>query len=786
MMKKVLLIICMLLLSISCFFVGCKDESKTVELVDFENITIEASLNKNFSLAGYLIIEDSLGEIYDNATIVVKDAEGNEETLLFNAFTPDAIGVYTATVTIEINGETFTRTITINVEDRAAPNIIMGDYSPAGALGEPYFFPEIVVNKTSGEEITPVIKVFYNDEEVTEGVETDKFTPSELGEYVIKISATDKFGTTTETSYTITVIKAMASNMLEDFDRPESTANAQFNGAGDCLGSNSWWPGEYLETYQGATGVMKFNAVDNSSYSTPYKKQAVIRFNRDRHQLEEIMESLVSITFKFYSEQAYWMVTPSSSGTVLAENTWHEVTVDRFDLLAQFGTGEAAVNAFIDAACNTGSGYTRLFNVEKNKAFYIDCVMFTSGVVEEPTHTHVECPTCGLCTDANCDGEASEKCQGHQPAIVPPSVAITKPTNLLQNFNTEATESDVRYNGSQSCLNSETWAYGEWVENFGGATGAMKFAAVSNSGFATAYKKQAVIRFNQSSTDLESLVPTIDKVIIKFYSATNYWMVTPSSTGKVLTGNQWHDVEIKMSDILAQFEGSTDAEKIAAFIAVANNEGSGYSRLFNVENNKEFYIAYIAYTIIVPTTPDPANLLQGFATEQTKTDVQYNGAGACDGSGSGSWWPGEWQETFEGQRGVMKFAEIDNSSYSTAYKKQAVIRFSDYTKAQLEELVSTIDKITIRFYSENAYWMVNPTSKNLAAGGVVLAANQWHDVEINMSDILAQFDGETTEDKISAFATVACNEGSGYSRLFNVEKDKAFYIAYISYTLAEV
>ncbi len=33
---------------------------------------------------------------------------------------------------------------------------------------------------------------------------------------------------------------------------------------------------------------------------------------------------------------------------------------------------------------------------------------------EVPTHTHVACPTCGLCTAEDCDGAAEVKCQGHE------------------------------------------------------------------------------------------------------------------------------------------------------------------------------------------------------------------------------------------------------------------------------------------------------------------------------------------------------------------------------------
>ena len=48
-----------------------------------------------------------------------------------------------------------------------------------------------------------------------------------------------------------------------------------------------------------------------------------------------------------------------------------------------------------------------------------DAVVIIDGVgpeePEQPTHEHTACPTCGLCTAADCDGDATVKCQGHTP-----------------------------------------------------------------------------------------------------------------------------------------------------------------------------------------------------------------------------------------------------------------------------------------------------------------------------------------------------------------------------------
>ena len=42
-----------------------------------------------------------------------------------------------------------------------------------------------------------------------------------------------------------------------------------------------------------------------------------------------------------------------------------------------------------------------------------------------PEHEHTVCPTCGLCTDPECDGEAEEKCAGHEVEVPGDVVSIS-------------------------------------------------------------------------------------------------------------------------------------------------------------------------------------------------------------------------------------------------------------------------------------------------------------------------------------------------------------------------
>ena len=49
----------------------------------------------------------------------------------------------------------------------------------------------------------------------------------------------------------------------------------------------------------------------------------------------------------------------------------------------------------------------------------------TKAEPEQPAHEHTACPTCGLCTAEDCDGDAAVKCQGHAPVVEPEEPEFT-------------------------------------------------------------------------------------------------------------------------------------------------------------------------------------------------------------------------------------------------------------------------------------------------------------------------------------------------------------------------
>ena len=90
------------------------------------------------------------------------------------------------------DGTTKTRTITLNVEDKSAPDIIV-ESAGFGYAGRENNLPKITVTDLSGESITPVVKVYLvegaTETEIT--VANGKFTPTKKGKYRLNVSATD-------------------------------------------------------------------------------------------------------------------------------------------------------------------------------------------------------------------------------------------------------------------------------------------------------------------------------------------------------------------------------------------------------------------------------------------------------------------------------------------------------------------------------------------------------------------------------------------------------------------
>ena len=188
-----------------------------VSLVDFESETETVGLGENYVLPSGVAF-DADGNDY-KVVYEVKDSKGEKVSVLNGRFKVKELGKakYVITCYAQIaEGKYVTRTITLDVVDRAAP-VISNETMPFAFVGMEYTIQGIKINENTDEEITPIYQVFDTDgEEVP--VADGKFTPTKKGVYELKITATDSSNNTGEKTVSIYVREPMGDYVLENFN----------------------------------------------------------------------------------------------------------------------------------------------------------------------------------------------------------------------------------------------------------------------------------------------------------------------------------------------------------------------------------------------------------------------------------------------------------------------------------------------------------------------------------------------------------------------------------------
>ena len=127
--------------------------------------------------------------------------------------------------------------------------------------------------------------------------------------------------------------------------------------------------------------------------------------------------------------------TTDSKPAILVKLEWATLNVSNVDITEVSADKENPVWIDEDAPTPTEK---LVVNIDGSKVDNATIIEGSFGEPEQPTHTHTECPTCGLCTAEDCDGIDAEKCAGHtEPEELTYAVAFaTVSAELLADLET--------------------------------------------------------------------------------------------------------------------------------------------------------------------------------------------------------------------------------------------------------------------------------------------------------------------------------------------------------------
>ncbi len=245
-------ILCVLscLLIILSAFAGCKNGGgDSVALENFEDATIDVSYTSIYALD--TVVRDTDGNPYV-VQLSLKDSKGNEVSVVGGKLVVADLDGYTLTQTLTIDGETYNRTITLNVVKNAKPVIELGEMDTVMYFGREYELPQVTVKDIFGnttDKFDVTYEVFTSNEDQKQTVDGNKYTPVLSGEQYVKVTATNK--ESKASNYAVKEFKVRPQASAGEFENFNDQDADRFVTVGTALASK-----EYLQSYQGKTGVI--------------------------------------------------------------------------------------------------------------------------------------------------------------------------------------------------------------------------------------------------------------------------------------------------------------------------------------------------------------------------------------------------------------------------------------------------------------------------------------------------------------------------------------------------
>ena len=194
-------------------FAACGGE-KTLDIVDWENESLEVTLGDSYTVP-QKTARDKEGKSYPVEIKVLKKATGTEIPLIYGAFDVFDVSGYDVLYTATSENAKALKTVTLTVKDEGKP-VIMIKGNNVAEVNKRFTFPEISVYDDSGKTENTI--EVYDDANHKVPSDEEGFTPAQIGEYELRVTAKDDDGNEGSRVFKIFARSQVKENELDAFD----------------------------------------------------------------------------------------------------------------------------------------------------------------------------------------------------------------------------------------------------------------------------------------------------------------------------------------------------------------------------------------------------------------------------------------------------------------------------------------------------------------------------------------------------------------------------------------
>ena len=194
-------------------FAACGGE-KTLDIVDWENESLEVTLGDSYTVP-QKTARDKEGKSYPVEIKVLKKATGTEIPLIYGAFDVFDVSGYDVLYTATSENAKALKTVTLTVKDEGKP-VVMIKGNNVAEVNKRFTFPEISVYDDSGKTENTI--EVYDDANHKVSSDEEGFTPAQIGEYELRVTAKDDDGNEGSRVFKIFARSQIKENELDAFD----------------------------------------------------------------------------------------------------------------------------------------------------------------------------------------------------------------------------------------------------------------------------------------------------------------------------------------------------------------------------------------------------------------------------------------------------------------------------------------------------------------------------------------------------------------------------------------